>query len=564
MPWQNISTENLLKRIRVPAVKSLVIFVGAFALLSCATKTASTPPGPSTQDLASLQSLQQGLAYIREHPATNESEQTQRYLWLDQWVNLLAQRNRLSPEMAQEYWNDFDSFLKTPAANLSTLDKILSKAQSKIGRNVALYAFYQESLKEQRLEDGLGSLQKIEEDGTTDLYVRSQDILQLNQFQPSGGSRKIGVLLPLTGELKGFAQEALLGIQIASRLAMAEGVEFIIEDSGSTNEMFLQSWQKLAVNENVTAIIGPLTAKETEAAFERAEVMKVPVISLAAREDLKGYGNYTFRSVLTIEDQVKAISRFLKDHLNSKRVGVLLPDSTYGWDVMDRARSEFSSAGLDIASVQIYPSNGTDFKDQLRRMTRLDQPKLRRDELCPKTNDPAQMPPGCVKRLADLRPIVDFDTLFVPDFADTVGLILPTLPYLRIYGVQVVGLSGMNSPKLLERAGESAEGAIFVDSFVPQSDRLATRFFREEYQKLVGREPSRMAAEAFDVAMIAVHIMTRDQMNVTRDLFVDRLRRIDDFEGATGVISFEDQRLQKKPEVLIVRNQQIRPIAKDR
>lgn len=557
MPWPNISTANSLILIRN------LIFIFAFGFLaSCATKSASTPPTPTPQTQGSLESLTQGLAYIREHPSTSEDEQMQRYLWLDQWVSLLGQRGRLTPEMAQEYWNDFDSFLKTPPATTSVLEKISGRAQSKIGKNVAAYAAYQEFLKSQRLEDSLKFLERVEEDGTTGLYVRAQEILQLNQFQPTQGSRKIGVLLPLSGELKGFAQEALLGIQIASRMAIAEGVEFVIEDSGSTEDKFLTAWQKLAVEENVTAIIGPLTAKETGSAFERAEIMKVPVISLAAKEDLKSYGNYSFRSLLTIEDQVKALADFLSDGLRSKNVALLIPDSNYGWDVMDRTTEAFQSRGLNISDVQIYPANATDFKDPLRRMTRLDYPKLRKDEVCPKgLTDPAQIGAlGCVKKIGDLKPIVGFDTLFVPDFADTAGLVLPTLPYLRMYGVQVVGLSGMNSKKLLDRAGEWAEGVMFTDSYLANSDRLPARVFKEEYLKVAAKEPSRIAAEAYDVALVTLEIMTRDQKAVSRDLFVDRLRRIDRFEGVTGMLSFDNQRLRKKPEMLIVRDQQIRAL----
>lgn len=545
------------------AVSYLIFFLGLSISTGCSSKggSVSTPSQGASDRPTSLDSLNQGLAYIREHPAEREEDQIQRYIWLDSWVKVLQDRNFLTPEMSQQYWNDFDSFLKHPPATTGTLDRITSRATSKIGKNVALYAAYQEFLKAQQLEDSLKFLEKVEEDSTTGLYTRSQEILQLNRFQPQRGSRKIGVLLPLSGDLKAFAQEALLGVQLASRMAIAEGVEFIIEDSGGTPEKFQQTWEKLSTQENVAAILGPLTAKETEAAFERAELMRVPVISLAAKEDLKSYGGYSFRSVLSLEDQISGLSSFLVDRLRSKKIAILTPDSTYGWDVMDRASKEFSSRGLEISDVQVYPANGTDFKEQLKRMARLDQPKLRKGEVCPKNvTDPAEMPAGCVKKIGELKPILGFDTLFLPDFADTAGLVLPTLPFLQIYGIQVVGLAGMNSKKLIERAGEASEGTIFVDSYTPNSMRLPARIFREDYMKMTGREPTRIAAEAYDLSMIATEIMTRDTMEVSRDLFVDRLRRVENFEGVTGIIRFENQRLKKTPEILIVRNQEIRAL----
>ena len=535
-----------------------LVSILSVSFLSCSSRASSvqTPPPPTVQEIAvSLDSLTQGLAYVREHPAQRPEEQTQRYLWLDRWTKLLQEKGRLTPELGRDFWADFDGFLKEPPATSDTLVGILDRVESQLARNVALYAAYQERLRDQRVEDALKFLERVEVDGITDLRERALEILKLN-IQPAGpGTRKIGILLPLKGELKAFAQEALTGFQIASRLAVAETVEFLIEDTGENQEQVVEAWQKLVDRDNVTAILGPLTAKDTEMVFERAEVVRVPVISMAAREGLRSLGSYGFRSALLIEDQVRAASELLKSKMNVSKVAILSPDSTYGWDVMDRAATEFESKGIEVTDLQIYPAEATDFKDQLRRMARLDQPKLRKDELCPKdVKDPALLPPGCVKRLNDLKPIVSFEALFVPDFAETVGLILPNLPYLRLYGVQVVGLSGAHSKRLIERASESAEGFALVDSYSIDSDRVVSRLFRDEFKRVSeGREPSRIAAEAFDLAMMAIQTMTRDQNSVSRDIFVDRFRRIENFEGVTGVLSVKDQRVVKSLDSFIVR-----------
>jgi hypothetical protein len=265
-------------------------------------------------------------------------------------------------------------------------------------------------------------------------------------------------------------------------MAYADGVEFAIQDTGTTTESLLKAWEKLALQERVTAIIGPITTKDTKIIFERAQVLQIPVISLAPKEDIEGFGQYGFRSSLAMEDQIKAIGNFISKDLGAHRVGVLMPDSAYGWDVMSRAKPAFQDRSLEIAQMQIYPAGATDFKEQLRRMTRMDFPKLRKDEICSKEKGVVNAE-GCAKKWTDLKPIVDFEVLFVPDFADTVGLLLPTLPYLQLYGIQVVGLSGFNSQKLIDRAQDSAEGVIFTDSYLSASNDFATHFFRREYQK---------------------------------------------------------------------------------
>jgi ABC-type branched-subunit amino acid transport system substrate-binding protein len=260
-----------------------------------------------------------------------------------------------------------------------------------------------------------------------------------------------------------------------------------------------------------------------------------------------------------MEDQIKAIGNFISKDLGAHRVGVLMPDSAYGWDVMSRAKPAFQDRSLEIAQMQIYPAGATDFKEQLRRMTRMDFPKLRKDEICSKEKGVVNAE-GCAKKWTDLKPIVDFEVLFVPDFADTVGLLLPTLPYLQLYGIQVVGLSGFNSQKLIDRAQDSAEGVIFTDSYLSASNDFATHFFRREYQKSAKQEPSRLAAEAFDVAMLSVEIMKRSEEPISRDLFLDRLRHTSDFKGATGSLTVENQRLMREPKLITVRDGKFREL----
>ncbi len=500
--------------------------------------------------------LNQGLQYVREHPAQREDERIQRYLWLDQWMKVLEDKNRMTPEMAREFWGDLTGFVKDePPMSVQGLDRVTQGAQTKLGKNIAHFYLYQNLLKEQSLEPALKSLEQVEDDKVTDLYAKSQNLLELVKNKSVSESRKIGVLLPLSGELRPLAEEVLEAIQVASSLGYAAGVEFVIEDTGTSEADLLKAWEKLALQERVVAIIGPLTSTESEIVFERAEIVGVPVVSLAPREGLQGFGTFSFRSVLTLEDQVKRVAKFISDDLKAKRVAVLLPDSPYGWDVMEVAHKEFENKGLSIAQLQVYRSGSTDFKEPLRKMTRLDIPRIRKNEVCPKELKEGETPPeNCVKRVQELKPLIDFEVLFVPDGAETAGFLLPTLPYLRIYGVQVVGLSLYNSPKLIERAGDSAEGVVFADGYLPSSLNFSVRFFREHFMKLTQKEPSRLSAEAFDAAMVMIHLMRELPGSMTRELMVEKLKGVRDFPGVTGSIYAEAQKLKKEPKLLIVRN----------
>ncbi|MDB5038071.1 MAG: hypothetical protein JWQ35_1599 [Bacteriovoracaceae bacterium] len=597
MRWLNIFTVNLLAQpanqnnLKNIFAKFLGVILVTASLAGCATSLhqapqAGVPVGPTVSggaSDASLNSLLQGLNYLREHPSTREDEKIERFLWLDQWLKILQDKNRLTPEMAQEFWGDLTSLVKeNPAVSAQGLQRINSGTQTKLGKNISYYYLYLALLKDQSLESALKNLEFVEEDSVSDLYSKSQGLLQLFKNKAMSDSRKIGVLLPLSGDLKPLGEEVLQAIQVAGNLSYANGIEFVVEDIGTSEADLLKAWDKLAVQEKVTAIIGPLTSKESELIFERAQILSIPVISLAPKEGLQGFGNYSFQSVLSLDDQVKRLAKHMADDLRAKRVAVLLPDSSYGWDVMEAAKKEFDHQGLQITQMQVYKVGTTDFKDQLRRMTRLDVPKLRKDEVCSKeklakdakkdlkSGEPKPLAPSgaensevaappieptaCVKKPSDLRPLIDFEVLFAPDSAEAAGFLLPTLPYLRIYGVEVIGLSQYNSPKLIERAGDHAEGVIFTDGYLPNSNDFQNRFFREQYQKTAQKDPTRLSAEAFDLAMIIVKVIRDAQGPLTREMMAERLKNIRDFPGTTGSIFYEDHKLKKEPKLLTVRN----------
>ncbi|PIS11234.1 MAG: hypothetical protein COT73_05050 [Bdellovibrio sp. CG10_big_fil_rev_8_21_14_0_10_47_8] len=547
------------------ALKSSFFTIILFSLLGCSQHRADQAyVGVPGGDTSSVDSLVQGLRYIREHPAEREDERVQRFLWLDQWIQSLDESNRLTPEMGREFFLDFNSFVKDPSLGRASLETIVSRAETKLGRNVANYELYLNILKDQSIESALSYVRSIEDDGISDLHFRAQQLLNLQSNRALSESRRIGVLIPFKGEFQAYGRQVMNAVQVASNLAYSDGVEFLFRDAGETEDELLESFQKLVLEDKVAGIIGPISSAASEFVFERAQIMGVPVVSLAPRENLEMYGPYSFRSTLSLEDQIEALAKLIREKMRAKRVGILYPDSRYGWDASKIAERVFDERGVQIRQFQIYPEGATDFKNELKRMTRLDYPKLRVAELCPKrdqsADEEADRPanPNCVESLNDLPPILDFEVLLVPDFADTVGLMLPTLPFLKIYGLQVVGLSGLNSMKLVERGQQHAEGVIFTDSFDVDSASVQNRLFLEKYEELAQEKPSKLAAEAFDVSMIFVSLMRKASGATTRDQIFSGLRNLYNFPGVTGEIYADQGQLRKRARLFIVRDGKIK------
>ena len=554
----------LMKWLKKSTVKWLSLTI-SFTIFQWGCSPKSTGPGfvgtPDTPNLeSSYDSLMQGIRYIRQNPTERSDERIQRYLWLDQWIQILRERNALNPDLGREFWSDLTILVAEPPLATTAIQRILQRSSSLLGKNVALYQAYLNGMKAESSDQAMQFLQGIQNDSISDLHFRAEQLLRLQDQRSIIESRRIGVLAPLSGPFAPLGLQVLAGIQILNSLAFSEGVEFVVADIGESQESLLEAFQNLVLRDRVAALIGPLRAEDTEYIFERAQILRVPVVSLALREQLNFFGRYNFRSSLTLEDQLASLSNVIRNQLGSRRVGVLFPDSPQGWVVMDKTQEVFIKDGIELTEIQLYPKDATDFKDELKRMTRLDYPRLRSDELCPEGRSAEAASLGCVTDLANLPPLFTFDVLFLPDSADKVGLILPTLPFLRLYGVQVVSLSAVNSPRLIERGQRAAEGLIFTESFFEGARDFAAEFFLERYQKVFQSPPSKLSAEVFDVGMALVSAMRGIPGPVTREEMLSRILRIRDFQGVSGPIHVDGSQWRRSPRLMIVRDSQFKEL----
>nr|NIS41436.1 ABC transporter substrate-binding protein [Desulfuromonadales bacterium] len=131
-----------------------------------------------------------------------------------------------------------------------------------------------------------------------------------------------------------------------------------------------------------------------------------------------------------------------------------------------------------------------------------------------------------------------FDALFIPDFAERVGLIAPQLAFYGLEDVQLLGINGWNSPDLLRMAGRYVEGAIIVDGFYLYSSYSFVKEFVNHYYETYGREPTILEAQAFDAAGIMLSLLTDESIRGRQDLRL-ALSQIKNYPGVTGATSFD-------------------------
>jgi branched-chain amino acid transport system substrate-binding protein len=414
--------------------------------------------------------------------------------------------------------------------------------------------------------EALASLERL----PADLPAAENDLRQTLRTRAQRGETGedwlIGVALPLTGPYATLGQATLRGLVMGLDLYGENPGRYrlIVRDTQGDPQKAAQVTRELA-NEGVNAIIGPVRSAEAAAASAPADEARVPLLTFSQEEvpKLESANSYVFRFGLSKQAEVGALVEYATEVLEAKRFAILYPRDAYGtefknlfWEAVERRGGKivgcegYEPEAVDIQS-EVKKLVGLEFltSDERARITERDKLERRRER-----NEEKLLSP----EFANLPPYVDFDALFVPDFAGNVGVVLPQLRFYDVRDVAFLGTSGWNDPKLLELARREATGSVFVDEFHARSQRPAVNDFVSRFTAEFGSEPGQISAEGYDAAMV-LRKLTESQGSLSAEEVRSALITLREFGGVSGLRAFDaGGSPQKDVELLTVRRGEIR------
>jgi len=358
----------------------------------------------------------------------------------------------------------------------------------------------------------------------------------------------IGCILPLSGENRPYGLRSLHGIELAIHAFEPdyEGMPFklVIKDSKSSPREAATAVEDLVDSDRVMAIIGPLLSVTAEAAAKRAQELEIPIITLTQREDVAEIGDFVLQNCLTNSQQIKALITYAMDQLRLSRFAILYPRDFYGMRLAHLFIDEALRNGGEIMGVQSYDNDQMDFGRQIKQLVGLRESEAKKE--------------GGRKR--DFEPIIEFDALFIPDYADRVGLIAPQLAYYNVIGITLLGTSAWNSPELVSEGKKYVDESLFVAGFFMDSQNPRIKQFVEDFRNTFESDPTILEAQAYDAADLCVQVLTKQEIYSHRQMR-DGLAGVTAFDGVSGLTSFDAEgRPNKIPFILTVKKGKIHQI----
>lgn len=367
------------------------------------------------------------------------------------------------------------------------------------------------------------------------------------------GNHKIGVVLPLSGKYKIYGESALHGIECAAGVVQPctspLHVELVVKDSKGDPATAVTAVEELVGQDKVIAIIGPLMSREIDAAAQKAQELKVPLVSLSQKDGVTGIGDYIFRVALNSSSQVQTIVNYAVKQKGLKRFGVLYPRNTYGETFRAEFAEAVTSAGGEIVAEKTYGEEVVNIVDA----SAAQQPRsgLSTDGTYhgPGDRGPASAGGADVVTAKPRIPVISgVDAVFIPDSYRAVVNIMKYGSPSAFQGMQLLGTNRWNEMGLLDVAPQ-VEGAVFVDGFFAQSLDVGVQQFVETFRQAYQITPTILEAQSFDAGRLVLKAIENGGRRPGS--MRSALAKLSNVKGLTGRIHFSATRDAQKQLVLL-------------
>lgn len=467
---------------------------------------------------------------------------------------LTAAQARANPQLAREA----ESYRLKSAEiienklNADQLQKAAEDQQLGNLRSGAYFRLGEMSLDNKNQDEARSYFSKaISVDPSSEDAQRAQDLLSQLEAVRRVEPKTVGVVLPLTGKYSSIAQKTLRGVQMGLGLYnnYPSSFKLAVIDSEGNPDAARRGVERLVKEDNVIAMIGSVLSKTAPAVAAKTNELGVPSIALSQKSGITEAGTNVFRNSLTSEMQVRYLVKVAMEDLGMKKFAILFSNDPYGVEFANIFWDEVLARGGSITAAQNYSAKETDFHDVIQRLVGTYYIETRNDEYRVRLKDWAKAQGKAAARMTPpddlLPPLVDFDAIFIPDSAKSMGQIAAMLTYNNVKNVKLLGTNLWNTPGLEKRAGNFANNLLFVDSFVSSDPNYAHSQFVKDYKTIFNEEPGILEVQGYDAALLLRQLIS--QGYTSRESLSRALAKVQDFPGSLGPLSITQDREIMRP-----------------
>ena len=346
-------------------------------------------------------------------------------------------------------------------------------------------------------------------------------------------SVRIGLDVELTGELKAVGNSSKKAALLAVKDINSEGglkigsryypVELIIKDNQGSIALSESNVKDLVEKDRVIAIVGPNANKFADPSSDVANSLKIAFISpwsndAATTIDLttKEPKRYAFRTAFTDDVQMNALANFAINTLHAKKAAILYDkDQKVLTSQADLFKKAFEKNGGSVNTYASFSEKDSYFTSAFNSIL----------------NDPP-------------------DIIFLPAYYIQASNIIKQAHYVGIK-TPFLGSDAWGNKEILTSCGMDCEEYYLSAHFSPNIPTNENKSFVSEFQAQYKTSPDDVAALTYDsFGLIFQSLFSAGKINT--QALRDQLIQINNYQGVTGIISYNGQNGDPKKSVVIL------------
>ena len=340
---------------------------------------------------------------------------------------------------------------------------------------------------------------------------------------------KVGLLAPLSGEYKNLGNSLLYALQLALEEIDDKNVLIFPRDSGFNNKDKLNSAVQDIKAQGANIIIGPLNYEEFDQIKKYNDMIFISPSNINPE-----FTNNTISIGISLESQLMALADFIKKQ-NKTRTLIMFPKSNY----TNLINEKLTKINLKFNTF-IYNPNPEVLTGEIEKITNYTQRK-RNLELRKKMFEDKEDPQSIkeLERLDQLYTLgdVDFDSLIIIDFGDSLKSVLTSLIYSDVSQEKV----------LFSTINQWFDESIFYentikDLYYPSINYKEFKKYNKKYFNKFRLNPNEITILGYD-ALGLIYYAWKNNNNI---------KSINDFsfkskiKGKIGTFSFKERKVTQE------------------
>lgn len=313
-----------------------------------------------------------------------------------------------------------------------------------------------------------------------------------------GPSRRVGLLLPMSGQFARFGREVYSGLEYALKSLAPAGVRLELYDTASDPAQAAKGALELICERGVDCVIGPISSREAFAVAPIADRHEVVFLLPTATEPaVARESRFIFQLNAYPYLQAEMVAEYAVKVLGMRRLGVIYPEGARG-------------VGLSEAFSDVVKRLGGEVV--VRRVISRERPDLK----------------GILYPVARQH----LDGIFLPGSKEEIVLVAPQMRYCGVRA-RLLGIEDFMDPEVLSRGEEYIEGAVFAGP--AELGEVDVANFYEGYRLANRKEPSELAGLGYDAGRLIFPLL---QGEYTRGSLRDRILEMGGYQGVCGRLSW--------------------------